>query len=379
MKVLVIGSGGREHAICTKFLESKTDIDLYCLPGNGATAKIATNIAISATDINAIVDYSKKENIDLVFVAPDDPLSLGLVDELEKVGIRAFGPNKEASQLESSKVFSKNFMKKHNIPTAKYQTFSDFEKAKEFLVNEVSYPIVIKVDGLALGKGVFILDECKEAIDVAYSILEDSSFGRSGNNIVIEEFLDGKEVSILAFTDSKAIKPMISSTDYKKAKENDEGLNTGGMGSIAPSPFYTKDIEKECIEKVFLPTIQGLQKDGIIFKGIIYFGLILTKDGVKVLEYNARFGDPETQVVLPLMKNDILEVVNAIIDEKLEAIDLQFKNKNSAIVIACSNGYPQSYKKGFEISGLENVTESTIYHAGTTLKIISLLQVVVEF
>ena len=367
MKVMVIGGGGREHAIIHS-LKKNSEIDkIYALPGNGGIAKEAQCVAIGATDKEKIVEFAVANKIDFAVVAPDDPLVLGVVDALNEKGIDAFGPRANAAIIEGSKVFSKNLMKKYNIPTAAYEVFSDSEKAKEYL-NSCDFPIVIKADGLALGKGVIIapnLEEAKDAIDM---IMKDKVFGASGNNIVIEEFLTGPEVSVLCFTDGKCLKPMVSSMDHKRALDNDEGLNTGGMGTIAPNPCYTESIAKECMETIFIPTMEAMNKEGRTFKGCLYFGLMLTPKGPKVIEYNCRFGDPETQVVLPLLKSDLFDIMRSVANGTLENQEVEFSKGAAACVIAASKGYPQKYDKGFVITEESLPEGSFVYHAGTALK-----------
>ena len=371
MKILVIGSGGREHAIVKKLLESPKAEKVYCAPGNGGIACDAECVNISVMDIEKVVAFSKENAIDLVFVAPDDPLAAGMVDALEKEGIMAFGPRANAAIIEASKVFSKNLMKKYGIPTAGYEVFSDSRAAIEYIKNENTYPVVVKADGLALGKGVIIAEDFEMAKDAVNSIMEDKIFGASGSNIVIEEFLTGPEVSVLAFTDGKAMKPMVSSKDHKRALDGDKGLNTGGMGTISPNPFYTDEIAKECMETIFLPTMEAMNKEGRTFKGCLYFGLMLTPKGPKVIEYNSRFGDPETQVVLPRLKTDFVDVITAVCSETLSDLDVEWYDGACACVVMASGGYPGSYKKGIEIKGLNekgNVDGAVVYHAGTAIK-----------
>lgn len=348
MKLLVVGSGGREHAIIKKLKENPEVEKIYALPGNGGIAADAECVNIGAKDIDGIVEFAYNNKIDFAVVAPDDPLVLGCVDALEAHGIPCFGPNKNAAIIEGSKVFSKNLMKKYGIPTAEYEVFSDIESALKYL-ETAPIPTVIKADGLALGKGVIIATTRDEAINAVHSMMEDKIFGESGANIVIEEFLEGPEVSVLSFTDGKTVVPMISSMDHKRAHDNDEGLNTGGMGTVAPNPYYTPDIAKECMEKIFIPTINAMNKEGRTFKGCLYFGLMITKDGPKVIEYNCRFGDPETQVVLPLLKTDLLEIFMAVRNETLSQINVEFSDENACCVIMASDGYPQKYETGFEI------------------------------
>lgn len=367
MKILIVGGGGREHAIAWKLAQSPVQPKLYCAPGNGGISEIAELVNIKATDIEGICSFAEDNKIDLVVVAPDDPLVAGMVDALEKKGIRAFGPNAAAAQIEGSKVFSKELMKKYGIPTARYETFSEPSEAIAYL-EKGTFPTVIKAEGLALGKGVIIPQNIEEAKQAVHDIMEDKQFGSAGNRIVIEEFLTGREISVLAFTDGKTLLPMCSAQDHKRALDNDEGLNTGGMGAYSPSPIYDAAMEKECMENIFLPTIEAMQKEGCPFKGVLYFGLMSTKDGVKVIEYNARFGDPETQAVLPRLENDLLEIMEAIIDEKLSEIKLSFKTDAAACIIAASGGYPKSYEKGYPISGLENVEGAIVFHSGTAKK-----------
>ena len=367
----MVGSGGREHALIKKLKESPKATEIFCAPGNGGIAKDATIVNIGAMDIDNMVAFAKDNAIDLVFVAPDDPLAAGMVDAMEKAGIRAFGPNANAAIIEASKVFSKNLMKKYNIPTAKYEVFDNPQKAIDYVVSENTVPVVVKADGLALGKGVIIAQTIDEAKDAIKSIMEDKQFGDSGNNIVIEEFLTGPEVSVLAFTDGKTVKPMVSSKDHKRAYDNDEGLNTGGMGTISPNPYYSEEIAKECYDTIFVPTIKAMEQEGRPFKGCLYFGLMLTPNGPKVIEYNARFGDPEAQVVLPRLKTDLVDICEAIIDEKLADIDIQWYEGATACVVMASGGYPLAYKKGIEISGLDEnggVDGAVVYHAGTKLE-----------
>ncbi|MCI7085591.1 phosphoribosylamine--glycine ligase [bacterium] len=368
MNILMIGSGGREHALIKKLLESPKCTKLYCAPGNGGISRDAEIVNIPVMDKEKMVEFAKNNAIDLVFVAPDDPLADGMIDAFEDAGIRAFGPNKNAAIIEASKVFSKDLMKKYNIPTAMYETFDNSKSAVEFIKINDTYPIVIKADGLALGKGVIIAENFKEAEDAVNSIMEDKKFGESGNHIVVEEFLTGPEVSVLAFTDGKCVKPMVSSKDHKRAYDNDKGLNTGGMGTISPNPYYTDEIAKECMDKIFVPTIKAMNQEGRTFKGCLYFGLMLTPTGPKVIEYNARFGDPEAQVVLPRLDTDLVDICQAVIDEKLSDIDIKWKKGAAACVVIASGGYPVDYEKGKEISGLDEngqVEGTIVYHAGT--------------
>ncbi|MCX7715441.1 MAG: phosphoribosylamine--glycine ligase [Clostridia bacterium] len=367
MKILVVGGGGREHAIVWKISQSPLVEKIYCAPGNGGISELAECVDIKATDIDAMVKFAQDNKIDLTVVAPDDPLVLGMVDVFEAVGLRVFGPRANAAILEGSKVFSKELMKKYNIPTAKYEVFTESEKAIEYLRNG-SFPAVIKAEGLALGKGVIIAKDLDEAIKGVKSIMEDKVFGDSGNRIVIEEFLTGPEVSVLAFTDGKTVVPMVSAQDHKRAYDNDEGLNTGGMGTFSPSRLYTKQISDECMENIFKPTVSAMAKEGRPFKGVLYFGLMMTQEGVKVIEYNARFGDPEAQVVLPRLQTDLVEIMNAIIDERLHEIDICWANNAAVCVIMASGGYPIKYQSGYEISGLDAAQAMdgiTVFHAGT--------------
>ena len=366
MKIAVIGSGGREHAIIKKIKENPDVEVIYALPGNGGIAADATCVNIGAKDLDKIVEFCVENKIDYVVVAPDDPLVLGLVDRLEEVNIPAFGPRGNAAIIEGSKVFSKNLMKKYNIPTAAYETFDDAEKALEY-VRTCPIPTVVKADGLALGKGVIIATTREEAADAVRSIMLDKQFGASGNQIVIEEFMEGPEVTVLSFTDGKVVKPMVSSMDHKRAHDFDEGLNTGGMGTIAPNPYYTKEIADTCMEKIFLPTIAALNAEGRTFKGCLYFGLMLTKDGPKVVEYNSRFGDPETQVVLPLLDSDLLTIMQATTYGTLEETEVKFKDGYAACVIMASDGYPEHYEKGYEIAIPEEVS-NMVFVAGAKLE-----------
>ncbi len=366
MKIMVVGGGGREHAIIKKLKENKSVTQIFALPGNGGMAKDATLVDIGAKDIEKIVEFAVANSIDYAVVAPDDPLVLGCVDALEAKGIPCFGPRANAAIIEGSKVFSKNLMKKYNIPTAAYEVFDDMKSALDYL-ETAPIPTVIKADGLALGKGVIIAQTRDEAKAAVVSMMQDKAFGSSGDNIVIEEFLTGPEVSVLAFTDGKAVVPMVSSMDHKRAGDNDTGLNTGGMGTIAPNPYYTEAVAAECMEKIFIPTINAMNNEGRTFKGCLYFGLMLTPNGPKVIEYNCRFGDPETQVVLPLLETDLLTVMQAVTQGKLSEIDVKFSNKSAACVIMASAGYPQSYEKGFEMT-IPAEIESNVYVAGAVLK-----------
>ncbi|MBQ7780029.1 MAG: phosphoribosylamine--glycine ligase [Clostridia bacterium] len=366
MKIMVVGGGGREHAIIKKLKENK-DIDvIYALPGNGGIARDAVCVNIGAKDITAIVDFAVKEKIDYAVVAPDDPLVLGAVDALNEKGIPCFGPDAKAAEIEGSKIFSKNLMKKYGIPTAEYETFDNENDALKYL-ETCKIPIVIKADGLALGKGVIIAMTRDEALDAVKSMMSDKVFGQSGSRVVIEEFLTGPEVSVLAFTDGKTVKPMVSSMDHKRAHDNDEGLNTGGMGTVAPNPYYTKEVAELCMKTIFLPTVNAMVKEGRPFKGCLYFGLMITPDGPKVIEYNCRFGDPETQVVLPLLKSDLLTIMKATTDGTLDETEVVFEDKHACCVIMASNGYPQSYEKGFEINIPDEIA-SNVYVAGAADK-----------
>ncbi len=368
MDILVVGGGGREHTIVWKIAQSPLAGKIYCAPGNGGIAEIAECVDISATDIEGIVNFAKEKNVGLVMVAPDDPLVMGMVDALEKEGIRAFGPRANAAVIEGSKVFSKDLMKKYNIPTAGYEVFTESDKAIEYIKRQNSYPAVIKAEGLALGKGVIIAQNEAEAVDGIKEIMEDKKFGDSGNRVVIEEFLTGPEVSVLAFTDGKTVKPMVSAQDHKRAYDNDEGLNTGGMGTFSPSRLYDEEKAEECMKNIFLPTIEAMNKEGRTFKGVLYFGLMMTSSGVKVIEYNCRFGDPETQVVLPRLKTDLVEIMEAVIDERLAELDIEWEDNAAVCVVMASGGYPVSYKKGYEISGIkdaEDLGDIVVFHAGT--------------
>lgn len=371
MKILMIGSGGREHALIKKLLESPKVEKIYCAPGNGGIACDAENVNISAMDVEGVVSFSKENKIDLVFVAPDDPLAAGMVDALEAEGIRAFGPKKAAAQIEASKVFSKNLMKKYGIPTADYQVFDNSKEAVDYVVNNNMAPVVVKADGLALGKGVLICQTVEDAKAAIHSIMDDKKFGESGSRVVIEEFLTGPEVSVLSFTDGKCVKPMVSSKDHKRALDGDKGLNTGGMGTISPNPYYTDEMAEICRKTIFEPTIDAMNKEVRTFKGCLYFGLMLTPKGPKVIEYNARFGDPETQVVLPRLETDLVDICEAVIDGTLSDIDIKWKKGAAACVVMASGGYPESYKKGIEMSGLDEkgqVEGAIVYHAGTKLE-----------
>ncbi|MCR5127773.1 MAG: phosphoribosylamine--glycine ligase [Lachnospiraceae bacterium] len=367
MNVLLVGGGGREHAIAMGIAKSPKVTKLYCAPGNAGIAALAECVNIGVMEFDKLLAFAKEKAIDFVIVAPDDPLAAGLVDVFEEAGIRTFGPRKNAAILEGSKAFSKDLMKKYNIPTAAYENFDDAQAALDYL-ETAQFPIVLKADGLALGKGVLICMNKDEAIAGVKEIMQDKKFGTAGNRMVVEQFMTGREVSVLTFTDGKTIRVMTSAQDHKRAKDNDEGLNTGGMGTFSPSPFYTPEIHDYCVKNIYQPTVDAMAKEGRTFQGVIFFGLMLTADGPKVLEYNARFGDPETQVVLPRMKNDLLEVMEACVDGTLDTIDLQFEDNAAVCVVLASDGYPVSYEKGFEITGLENFDGKDDYfcfHAGS--------------
>lgn len=367
MKILVVGGGGREHAIVWKLSQSKQVEKIYCAPGNAGIAQIAECVDIGVMEFDKLIAFAKEKQVALVVVAPDDPLIAGAVDAMEAAGLRVFGPRKNAAVLEGSKAFSKDFMKKYHIPTAAYENFDSPEEALSYL-ETVKFPIVLKADGLALGKGVLICNTLEEAKAGVKAIMMDKQFGAAGNRLVIEEFLVGREVSVLSFVDGKTIKVMSSAQDHKRAKDGDQGLNTGGMGTFSPSPFYTKELDNYCMEHIYQPTVDAIRAEGREFKGVIFFGLILTEEGPKVLEYNARFGDPETQVVLPRMKNDLVEVFEACIDGTLDKIELQFEDNAAVCVILASDGYPEHYKKGYAITGLEAFYGKDgyyVFHAGT--------------
>ena len=369
MKVLIVGSGGREHAIATSVAKSPKVGKIYCAPGNAGIGQIAECVPIGAMEFDKLVTFAKEKAVDLTIVGMDDPLVGGLVDEMEAAGLRVFGPRKNAAILEGSKAFSKDLMKKYNIPTAAYENFDDPQKALAYL-ETVEMPVVLKADGLALGKGVLICETLEEAKEGVKTIMEDKKFGTAGNRMVIEEFMTGREVSVLSFVDGKTIKIMSSAQDHKRALDGDQGLNTGGMGNFSPSPFYTKEVDDFCQKYVYQPTVDAMASEGRPFKGVIFFGLMLTEKGPRVLEYNARFGDPEAQVVLPRMKNDIIEVMEACIDGTLDQVDLQFEDNAAVCVVLASQGYPVSYEKGFPIKGLENFDGKEGYycfHAGTKL------------
>lgn len=368
MDILVVGGGGREHAIIRKLRESPRCGKLYCTPGNGGISFDAQCFSVSANDIPGVVELAKKLKVDLVFVAPDDPLVAGMVDALEKEGIAAFGPRANAAIIEGSKVFSKHLMQKYNIPTAGYQVFENPADVLGTIRRQKKYPAVIKADGLALGKGVMICENYEEAEEAVKNIMEDRIFGASGKRVVVEEFLTGPEVSVLAFTDSKTVVPMVSSKDHKRVFDGDMGPNTGGMGTISPNPYYTDDIAEECMKTIFRPTIDAMNKEGRPFKGCLYFGLMLTPDGPKVIEYNCRFGDPETQVVLPRLKTDFIDIIEAIREERLAQLPIEWAEEACACVIMASGGYPAAYKKGIRIDGLDakgQLAGATVYHSGT--------------
>ena len=367
MKILVVGGGGREHAIIKKLSQSSRVEKIYALPGNGGIASLAECVPISTKEIEKIRDFAVENKIDFAVIAPDDPLVLGAVDLLKEVGIPCFGPNKAAAAIEGSKVFSKNLMKKYHIPTAAYEVFESADEALNYIEKNDTYPAVIKADGLALGKGVIIANDSSEAKEAIISIMNDRVFGESGSKIVIEEFLSGPEVSVLAFTDGKTIVPMVSSMDHKKVYDGDLGPNTGGMGTIAPNPFYDTETAVLCMEKIFIPTINAMNAEGRPFKGCLYFGLMLTSHGPMVIEYNCRFGDPETQVVLPLLKTDLLEIMEAVAEERLADMNVEFDDGAACCVIIASGGYPSAYKNGYEITVGKIAPETNLYHAGTKL------------
>lgn len=353
MRILVLGSGGRESAIIASLMKSKEKHTLFALPGNGGIARMATCIPGSVTDMERVKSVAREQKIDFCIVTPDDPLAIGMVDALEKEGIACFGPDKKAARIESSKSFAKDLMHRYQIPTASYRVFSHYEEAKAYL-RECAYPCVIKADGLALGKGVSICITEKEAEDTLYDMMCDHKFGASGDAVVIEEFLTGPEVSVLAFTDGTHLVPMVSSMDHKRAYDGNKGPNTGGMGTIAPNPFYTPEIAKECMEKIFMPTIHALKAEGCPFKGCLYFGLMLTPNGPKVIEYNSRFGDPETQVVLPLLDSDLLQIMQSVHDGTLDTLEIKWKREAAVCIVVASGGYPQTYKKGIPITITED-------------------------
>ena len=372
MKILVVGGGGREHAIIRALKKSPDCTEIWCAPGNGGISYDAACKAIPATDVEAMVAFAKQEAFDYVVVAQDDPLALGMVDALAAAGIPAFGPDKAAARIEASKVFSKNLMKQYGIPTADYEVFEDPAKVMDYVRARGKYPVVIKADGLALGKGVLICQDEAEADAAVREIMLDKKFGASGNRVVVEEFLTGPEVSVLSFCDGKTLKPMVSSMDHKRALDGDQGLNTGGMGTVAPNPYYTAEVADRCMKEIFLPTVEAMQKEGCPFKGCLYFGLMLTPDGPKVIEYNCRFGDPETQVVLPLLESDLLKIMLATTNGTLDQTEVRFSAGAAACVILASGGYPLAYEKGKEITGLVNGqlpgSDAIVYHAGTAVQ-----------
>ncbi|MBR1553808.1 MAG: phosphoribosylamine--glycine ligase [Oscillospiraceae bacterium] len=368
MKILVVGGGGREHAIIMKLAESPKKPELFCAPGNGGISRYAKCFDVKATDIEGMLKLAQEIQPDWVFVAPDDPLVMGMADEMQKAGFKTFGPRANAAIIEGSKIFSKNLMKKYQIPTGAYEVFDNSEEAIAYIRKQNTYPTVIKADGLALGKGVILAQNEEEAVDAVKSMIDGKQFGESSSHIVIEEFLTGPEVSVLSFTDGKTVVPMISSMDHKRALDNDEGLNTGGMGTVAPNPYYTEEIAAECMEKIFKPTIDAMQKEGRPFTGCLYFGLMLTPNGAKVIEYNCRFGDPETQVVLPLLDTDLIDIMQAVWDGTLAELPVTWKQESAACVVLASGGYPVKYESGKEISGLDEkgqVQNAFVYHAGT--------------
>ncbi len=367
MKILIVGGGGREHAIAWSVAKSPKTDKIYCAPGNGGIGEYAECVNIGAMEFDKLVAFAKEKDIDLTIIGMDDPLAAGIVDEFEKAGLKVFGPRKNAAIIEGSKAFSKDLMKKYNIPTAAYENFDDPEKALKYLEN-AQFPIVLKADGLALGKGVLICQTLQEAKDGVKTIMEDKKFGDAGNTMVIEEFMTGREVSVLAFVDGKTVKTMTSAQDHKRAKDGDQGLNTGGMGTFSPSPFYTPEIDDFCQKNIFQPTVDAMAKEGRPFTGILFFGLMLTENGPKVLEYNARFGDPEAQVVLPRMENDILDVIEACLEGRLSDVDLTFEDNAAVCVVLASDGYPQAYEKGIPMHGFERFEGKDGYycfHAGT--------------
>lgn len=367
MKILIVGGGGREHAIAWKLAQSPLVDELYCAPGNGGIEQIARCVPIAATDIDGIVKFASENKIDITFVAPDDPLVMGMVDALQANGLKAFGPNKAAAVIEGSKVFSKELMKKYGIPTAEYEVFESSRDALAYIEN-IDCPIVIKAEGLALGKGVIIAQTKEEARGAICEMMDNAMFGDAGRRIVIEEFLSGQEISVLAFTDGKTICPMVSAQDHKRAYDGDKGLNTGGMGTFSPSRIYTPELAKKCMKEVFLPTMEAMNEEGRTFKGVLYFGLMLTQKGIKVIEYNCRFGDPETQVVLPRLKTDLVQIILAVCEERLGEIEIEWYDNAAVCVVMASGGYPQKYEKGYEITGIEEACKSeniTVFHAGT--------------
>lgn len=370
MKVLVVGSGGREHAICWKLLQSPKVDKIYCAPGNAGIGEIAELVPVGAMEFDKLAEFAKANDIGLTVVGMDDPLVGGIVNKFEEEGLRVFGPRANAAIIEGSKAFSKELMKKYNIPTAAYETFDNYEAALEY-VKKGDFPVVLKADGLALGKGVLICNNLEEAEAGLNTIMVDKKFGDSGNKVVIEEFLTGQEMSVLSFCDGKTIVPMVSAQDHKRALDGDKGLNTGGMGTFSPSRYYTPELAEECMETIYKPTVEALNREGRTFKGIIFFGLMLTPKGMRVIEYNARFGDPETQVVLPRLKTDLLEIFEACVEGTLDKINVEWEDNGTACVVLASGGYPESYQKGYEITGLEDAKKAPnilVFHAGTALK-----------
>ncbi len=369
MKVLVIGGGGREHAIIWKLAQSDKVDKIYCAPGNGGISELAECVDIGVMDLEKQTAFAKENNIDLTVVAPDDPLAAGAVDAFEAASLKAFGPNKAAAIIEGSKAFSKDLMKKYGIPTAAYEIFDSSSAAIDYIKSQNKFPVVVKADGLALGKGVIIAKSLDEAETAVHDIMDDKIFGAAGGKVVIEEFLTGPEISVLAFTDGKTMKPMVSAQDHKRAYDNDEGPNTGGMGTFSPSRVYTPEVADECMNNIFLPTMKAMNAEGRTFKGVLYFGLMKTADGVKVIEYNCRFGDPETQVVLPRLKTDLFDIMSAVVDERLSDIDIEWSDEACVCVVMASGGYPKSYQKGYKIDGIKQAESlgATVFHAGTKL------------
>lgn len=371
MNLLVIGGGGREHAIIKKLRENKQVKKIYALPGNGGIGEDAQCVPIKATDVEGVLEFAKSHKVDFAAVIPDDPLALGMADKLREMGIPTFGPTAQAAEIESSKVFAKNLMQKYHIPTADYQVFDQAEKAMEYITQKNKYPVVIKADGLALGKGVIIAQNPQAAKEAVEAIMNEKIFGKSGDHVIVEEFLQGPEVSVLSFTDGETLRPMVTSMDHKRAYDGDEGPNTGGMGAVAPNPYYTKEVAQRCMEEIFLPTIRAMKQEGRPFRGCLYFGLMLTEDGPKVIEYNCRFGDPETQVVLPLLKTDLLTIFQAVMEGKLSEQKVEFLDKAACCVILASGGYPKNYYTGLPISGIgeaEQMEDVSVYHAGTKME-----------
>lgn len=370
MKILIVGGGGREHAIAHKLSKSDKVSKLYCAPGNGGIATIAECVDIKATDLDGIKKFTIEKEINLVFVASDDPLALGMVDMIQQLGVKTFGPNKAAAKIESSKAFSKNLMKKYNIPTAKYEIFNDIEKALDY-IDSIEMPVAVKADGLAFGKGAIMAHTRAEAKQAVKSMMMDKKFGKSGETVLIEEYLVGKEVTVLAFSDGSTVVPMVCSQDHKRAFDGDKGPNTGGMGAIAPSRIYTQQLAKKCMQEIFQPTITAMKKEGRLFKGVIYFELMITDKGPKVLEYNARFGDPEAQVVLPLLKTDLVDIIEAVSNESLSKLNIEWEEKAAACIIMASGGYPVAHENNYEITGIEKAEarpDIIVYHAGTKQK-----------